>query len=903
MRLKAPRGRQQPWWLSAAVLAYVSLFVFTSAVPIGSNKGKSEVGTSSAENPFKPRVSFSNWISTFRQQRHEARRLRNIGPRPGEIEIKPAYIYSEQERKSLNMPSDNAPKPTQDERVANYNALTSRQKRLAYLLQTGHYEDPQEVERLNREEKEARDAAKAAAKRAPREAGSDIKPGATSVPGARTLPRTPSSDWDYKFMLKQAERSAQQGAQKVINALHVPRVSMHLRKRNPPQEWTNHGSIQYPGEGWTVVRAPRHPKQLQFIPFRPYYPKANIPKSFDELESNAQKEVLKTIPATKILRKHTWDLSKMDQTFQVSANLYDATGRYYTPKRAPHSISVRSKGNLFEFEYLHHGLFSSSRKWASFDKLPQHMKDFLKYHVSVDPTVTWARAIPPRVRKRSLTSTPPNSGQEGVSANGRVVLEYPGEKINIYWPRVGNHFFAFPSAARPNGITAFKQYNQLSKKEKQLIQKATGQESAEGLPAEQAGRQFKTMDMPGYARSAAVEIPGQEAENIGVSTRREFFRPWKKTTVFYRSRSVLGRFGLPTSFSWLPTRISDWIRQVHPEVLSNAAKSKLWKRSPPRPQELEHIDYPGESFIITKAPDGTLMFNFIHPTGNGIMRSQKWSKLPSEVRNSLRADNPNFETVATNRRLSVQQIEGQYDIRVATHIQDFSRSYYNPTRRPQRIQVWKHPDGRLEFGYNAGEALQRVSHSGLPSHLQRFVEGIPRIRDLLQAAASSSRGRRFRKRASKGEGSSLTMQTYYPGEGVIIRNSDLGYTFMEFNALDIPNANAGHGYLWHRLDSAAQRRIVNAIPQIKGVVRNRMHPNDVGITLKIPGARDDGRSTHFYQGQSPENIIATQTNDKTVFHRKEPGQEGRVIAGPSSFAELPSHLQQWVVSKMPNVRA
>ncbi|KAJ1030076.1 hypothetical protein NDA16_000989 [Ustilago loliicola] len=409
------------------------------------------------------------------------------------------------------MPKDNGPKLTRAEAVEVYKSLTPRQKELHYLLSLEELtpEQREEAERLIQEGMAAGTEAKAAAERATRRAESELKPGIADLSGTRTLTRMPSSDWDYKFMLAQAGRSAEQGAKKVINVLHVPRRTLLLGKRSPG--WTELPQVQYPGEWYFVMKSPDG-SQVLFQHFTSNAGPTEM-NTFDELNPKHRKLVLKTVPKIRKLQQNGWDLKKMKTEFPISNNIHDGTGRYYIKDRGPLSILVRSRGGKFQFGYLKMGFLGPSTKWASYPNLPSHIRSYLKLYSEAPRNVPWA-SIAHASRKRSLFSASSSSGYEHVGARNDINIHYPGEEVVILDTQQG-HKFDFPNAAQAYETTTLKPYQALTEEEQHLVHQAIPkyQQYKNGeITLEGVGIDFK-LD-PIYQKIARVQIPGREAETI-----------------------------------------------------------------------------------------------------------------------------------------------------------------------------------------------------------------------------------------------------------------------------------------------------------------------------------------------------------------------------------------------------
>ncbi|SAM60393.1 uncharacterized protein UBRO_20215 [Ustilago bromivora] len=167
---------------------------------------------------------------------------------------------------------------------------------------------------------------------------------------------------------------------------------------------------------------------------------------------------------------------------------------------------------------------------------------------------------------------------EHFGASKDIVLRYPGEEIVMRgWPV---HHYFFTPRTRLDDPGPFMTYSHLSEKRKkavdQVLRKHEFRLAAQGVYFDRKGWE-------GDLFIGRFDTPGHGVETLRVSSRRDFLRPWRKTPVVYRSKVSFGRiFGTP--ISRLPSHISSWLKDDHPEVYENLAKARLRKRALIPPQ-------------------------------------------------------------------------------------------------------------------------------------------------------------------------------------------------------------------------------------------------------------------------------------------------------------------------------
>ncbi|KAJ1023414.1 hypothetical protein NDA18_004938 [Ustilago nuda] len=173
------------------------------------------------------------------------------------------------------------------------------------------------------------------------------------------------------------------------------------------------------------------------------------------------------------------------------------------------------------------------------------------------------------------------------------------------------------------------------------------------------------------------------------------------------------------------------VKNVHPEVYHNLAKASLRKRADPK--EIMSVEYPGEKFFISNQR-GKYNFHFLNLDGSGVKQTLTLSQLPKKMK-----ANYEFMEKATERDLSGRGIKLTNDLMNVQH------TYENPMQPAQRIRVFQHSDGKVEFEYLFPNGIRRVPANKLPVGVQNYVENISEIANLMRNAASSSRVFRSRK--------------------------------------------------------------------------------------------------------------------------------------------------------------
>ncbi|KAJ1593785.1 hypothetical protein NDA11_002384 [Ustilago hordei] len=175
------------------------------------------------------------------------------------------------------------------------------------------------------------------------------------------------------------------------------------------------------------------------------------------------------------------------------------------------------------------------------------------------------------------------------------------------------------------------------------------------------------------------------------------------------------------------------VKNVHPEVYQNLAKARLRKRG--NPQEYMTVRYPGEKLIITRQ-NGVYMFNYLNSERSSVMQARKWSELPTWTKSKfhfLEGPAPNDDPRPSRNGIVITPNPLTYE-------DTYKDTYEDPMLPKQRIVVWRHDNGRLEFGYHQADGIiRRVPSHKLPQQIQSHIEKVPELKQLLENTASSSR--------------------------------------------------------------------------------------------------------------------------------------------------------------------
>lgn len=207
--------------------------------------------------------------------------------------------------------------------------------------------------------------------------------------------------------------------------LHAPLPTLHRRAGgysswDSQPQYSEHPSIHYPGEGWKVYRRPNS----QTVKVTRYDPRVNIPvveSTYEELSAEDKKSVRNAFPGFKQLQANGWRVDGVNFRPDIGENIMDQRGIYYQRGRGPQTISVKSvngKYSRYEFQYHTRDLLGRpTEKWATYEKLPEHLQRYLRWTAQYSETMpAWAAAIP-HVRKRSSTPLQLEKRRESVGSN------------------------------------------------------------------------------------------------------------------------------------------------------------------------------------------------------------------------------------------------------------------------------------------------------------------------------------------------------------------------------------------------------------------------------------------------------------------------------------------------------
>ncbi|GAC99377.1 predicted ATPase [Pseudozyma hubeiensis SY62] len=333
------------------------------------------------------------------RQKAEARRLAKLARKPGEVEFQPVFKLSEEELKAARHA-----KASHDVRLSHEEndrlSLAQRETQDLRVAQTAPRSPSQSKAFQPKSDHQQLYPADVAAQ--------DSDGRSLRSKGLRKLSRVPSSEMDAAMLERKARMAAEHGAPDLSDVLHrVPLPT--LRKRAPPSssdQYTEHPSLHYEGQGWRMFRG-TDGREIRFAPYEPHRDIAVMSKSFDDLTPHERKSVSKTIPVVKDLQKNSWNIDDLAYRPEIGAHANDRDrGMYFFDNRMPQTIGVRSVNGQyqrFQFEYLSKsGWGGARRKWATFEELPDHLKQFLRWQSRLGLDYPWSSAV--RFRKRSLPS-------------------------------------------------------------------------------------------------------------------------------------------------------------------------------------------------------------------------------------------------------------------------------------------------------------------------------------------------------------------------------------------------------------------------------------------------------------------------------------------------------------------
>lgn len=579
-----------------------------------------------------------------------------------------------------------------------------------------------------------------------------------------------AKDFERELAEAEASRGHRLGADKATQAVEHGEAALedafhgvtppHLRKR----AYTEHPSINYRGEGWKMYYTP-HRDQILFDRYMPYADRATMGLPFHEWDAASQRKILKTIPAVKDLQKNGWDVRRLQYRPTIGAHVQDSAGIYTSGGKPEHQVMVRSKNGRFEFNFFGKTKIAGmrvgpmDRQWATFEQLPEHMKRFLRMKsTTMIPRPDWAGVVR-HVRKRSLSTDEQDPAFDGPETFGDQpklykraptvlrTIDYPGRKIVL--SRVNNdprtpyrlHFLA----DNRETVTSSSKWSELPQ---WLRQKLDGQVRNMGFVA--------SSDMPAQqARSYGVQV-GSHAFDHGAGYAHpdypaETVRVLKKSSgkvVFQRGGSE------PVKFSELPEHLQRYLRRQDgiQSLLSEASSSasrfrfkrsaddeaQLQKRAGPQvytDSPMHSIPYHGERITLTKAHDGSYMFNFLRLNKHGmpetVYSATTWERLPSALKNHFRTI-PGVRDVAKSR-MSVDHARGM-PVLVADHSTDIRQAFSHPEKPAETINIWGTDQG-IMFQRRVGNRVRPLVHlSDLPSHLQQFLGAQPELSHVMSWA-------------------------------------------------------------------------------------------------------------------------------------------------------------------------
>ncbi|KAJ9476538.1 DNA polymerase subunit alpha B [Pseudozyma hubeiensis] len=718
------------------------------------------------------------------RQKAEARRLAKLARKPGEVEFQPVFKLSKEELKAtkhakashdarVSQEENGRLKPaqreTQDPQVAQTAPRSSSQQEV--FQPTGHYQQLYPAEF----------------------AAQDPTGRSQQAKGRRKLSRIPSSEMDAAMLERKARMAAEYGAPDLSDVLHrVPLPTLHKRAPpSSPKQYTEHPSVRYEGQGWRMFRG-TDGREIRFAPYEPHRDVAVMSKSFGELTPQERKSVSKTIPVVKDLQKNSWNIDGLNHRPEIGAHINDRNrGMYYFDNRMPQTIGVRSvngQHQRYQFEYLPNSRWGGARRqWATFEELPDHLKQFLRWQSQSGLDYPWLSAV--RFRKRSFLPSSDidvvkpaqlrkrtQEHQSGASLGKRTLngspslagtsarsdrfqtFTYPGEVIErrgkfrkkIVLTRLeGNHYtpyrFHFLDETGTKATSSSK-WSSLSP----TVQEGLERQSREvGYVASTAlrvqdGRQHgvKIGEHP-FDLNAAYFHPEYPSENVKI------LRNPRGEVVFQRGAAN------PIRYSELPSHLKSYLegqRSVRDFMLeAEQAARRLRKRSLETrapPTHVAFVRYPGKKIVITVLEgdrESLFRFHLLHEDGKTVYKTSSWSSLSSDIRDGLKAQEPKIGSVVESH-LSKEGAR-QQGVKIGEDAFDLANAYAHPEFLARDIRISHTKDGKIVFDVDRSRP---VEFSELPPHLRVFVMGDGNL-DMVVRAAAEEAGHRLHKRVTSAE--------------------------------------------------------------------------------------------------------------------------------------------------------
>ncbi|SPO21232.1 uncharacterized protein UTRI_00709 [Ustilago trichophora] len=576
-----------------------------------------------------------------------------------------------------------------------------------------------------------------------------------------------------------------------------------------------------------------------------------------------------------------------------------------------------------------------------------------------------------------------SSSNQAVGNGNRILLEYPGRNLLLH-DTGGKLSFSFPIDTNldPNHNMQWYNWESLNDEQRQWVQNSIEDiERNRANPTEEFRNRFKFQKWKvgdHDVKTATIPIKGQEPQRFWLERKRTGLR---KKWIIHRLDSA-GKVYEKLKFKQLSGPVRGWFEAQFPALFKEVSKSastsvlRPWKRrglspgilDPNYPYErlqpradqasssrwsstlrwsstsrqaasipnkelplLHSVDYPGERLTLTKAQDGTYVFNFLRPIYNAgswtSYQTRSWAGLPRGIKGSL-AGIPHLREVAKSR-MPVDKAR-EKPVMVANDPFDLGQAHSHPLRLAEKIRVLQNGNKIVFQRILRHRVAAPVEYSSLPEHLQNYLWQNADVRNLLQRAAGHVRKRGLSMSRGKDQegtfaaGPSTGSKTayvplrvdqtaisqilperkppgwrpynlpdssyhfkrfFYPGgQGFDVRHDEYGYGFMRarLSDVDFPLVYRSFG----ELSREDQKEIRILIPDISNMLRHHKERKK-GLA--------PSRSFHFLPDQRPEEIWETIQNGELTYHRH-PLQNGGGYSFEvkSNFAQLPEDLRNFI---------
>ncbi|SPO20310.1 uncharacterized protein UTRI_00709_B [Ustilago trichophora] len=929
------------------------------------------------------------------QRFEKRRRAKKFGPRRGEVEIRPVFQYTKEEAARGRPPKP--PVLSKAEEIEVFNALSPfhRASRVAFLsTQTSFEPDPEVlaaeirrqpmIEKARAEKLAAEAHARAAAAGGTGEssrplsaiepatneetasearvlplgeggAGVSIRPLRSTQhapqvePSLRsstsqrvvTLSRTPSSEWDRKSLVKQAEERIQQGLAIINDGLHVealPRV--HLRKRSPPDDppraYTYTQKHDYPGQHYriTLVKDPlsRDPMlkegklSYHFIdPASVLSGEASMAKYWEDMSRVERKEIHQGV-------KKIWD-----RWWNVDYNKEPKRRVMSLPSNANgiRRINVPGKGPL-----LLRGYHDGYGNWlweprvdpkvkqplVHEDNLPIHLKDFVKkglgnepYRILQYPAHMLRRSLPmTRVEKRSPAGSLFGSrGQSDWTQLGD--LRYDGEGYQVIQGANGRIQFARWSPYSGEDQVP-RDFNNLEERERKEILKRIPEVKKLRANNWDLGKVSKGFRVSTQTRDKTGVYYFSDRPEHTVEVRQKGnnfeFKIMKKRLIGPPRRTWVALRDLPEhmkEFLRWEAEVDVEARLPWRDILSGLRRRSLpsltlKKRAGPAgtsTKEPRQFVYPSQKLEIRKTQAG---YTFsVLSEGSVTQEPSSWFDLSNQQKNSFLRAFPRIDQVA----------EGRLDEHGARlkFVNDPITGLPLRTKTLPAESVWvvreSSPSSggrkRLLFlridpvtdrrAYNTLEEIPDYLRTWLyEAHRDIYDEAIGPIKQVKRPISESipvsdsqntrSLASNSQHAASKQKFTAINFHGNY-----LFTSKDLDGNYRFSTSRPTSSTKAFDYQLWTTLSDDQKKRVKKAIPNIEGMMSGNadVSRSEVGEVWK------NEQKAHLFSDEGPETILVEKKQrwlpwlrPKFIFHRTDPATS-RTIS--SSFKDLPDHLQ------------